>query len=98
MFVKVEADRGEDLGIVLSKTHVEEFEETIPTAGYRGRGYSNGQVDRKLILRLATVQEKLMLAEKVDDEEKVLAVSFNYIKLQQKCLLINIYIMLGYSR
>ncbi len=74
MFVKVEADRGEDLGIVLSKIPVEEFEEAIPTAGYRGRGYSNGQTDRKMVLRLATAQEKLSLVDKVDDEEKVLQV------------------------
>ncbi len=37
-FVKVEADRGEDMGIVLSKSPACDFEEVIPTAGYRGRG------------------------------------------------------------
>mmetsp|Transcript_5899 Transcript_5899/g.5285 ORF Transcript_5899/g.5285 Transcript_5899/m.5285 type:complete len:213 (-) Transcript_5899:397-1035(-) len=74
MFVKVEADRGEDLGIVLAKISVEDFEEEIPTAGYRGRGFSSGQGDRKYVLRLATPQEKLLIAEKADDEEKVLQV------------------------
>eukprot|EP01035_Chromulina_nebulosa_P017322 gene17322-22863_t len=72
MFVKVEADRGEDLGIVLAKLSVEDFEEEIPTAGYRGRGFSSGQGDRKYVLRLASPQEKLLITEKADDEEKVL--------------------------
>ena len=34
-FVKVEADRGEDLGVVVSKSLVEDFVEFVPTAGYR---------------------------------------------------------------
>jgi len=39
-FVKVEADRGEDLGIVCGKISCADFKEEKPTAGYRGRGYS----------------------------------------------------------
>ena len=46
-FVKVEADRGEDMGIVLSKIPIDQFEEVIPTAGYRGRGFSCGQGEKK---------------------------------------------------
>jgi uncharacterized protein YajQ (UPF0234 family) len=39
-FVKVEADRGEDLGIVCGKIASSDFREERPTAGYRGRGSS----------------------------------------------------------
>jgi hypothetical protein len=74
MFVKVEADRGEDLGIVLAKLPAQDYEEEIPTAGYRGRGFSSGIGERKFIIRLATPHEKLLIAEKVEEEEKVLAV------------------------
>eukprot|EP01031_Cornospumella_fuschlensis_P041109 gene41109-50154_t len=68
-FVKVEADRGEDLGVVLSKTRMEDFEEVMPTAGYRGRGFASGQGERKCILRLASAEERASVAGKVHDEE-----------------------------
>lgn len=73
-FVKVEADRGEDMGIVLAKLPAREFEEVIPTAGYRGRGFSSGQGERKYLFRLATPEERASLADKVADEEHALAV------------------------
>jgi hypothetical protein len=76
MFVKVEADRGEDLGVVLAKISVNEYEEEIPTAGYRGRGFSSGVTDHKYILRLANSLEKAQIAEKVEEEESVLEVGF----------------------
>ena len=75
-FVKVEADRGEDMGIVLSKSPANEFEEVIPTAGYRGRGFSSGQGERKFLFRLATADERAALTEKVVDEERALEVIF----------------------
>lgn len=71
-FVKVEADRGEDMGIVLAKCPAESFEEVIPTAGYRGRGFSSGQGERKYLFRRATPEERASLATKVADEEKAL--------------------------
>lgn len=73
-FVKVEADRGEDLGVVVSKVPAKDFEEFIPTAGYRGRGFSNGQGEKKYIYRFSTVEEKHLLLEKVKDEERALRV------------------------
>ena len=73
-FVKVEADRGEDLGVVQNKISIAQFFEDIPTAGYRGRGYQSGQGERKWVYRLATVSERLQLHEKVEDEESALAV------------------------
>lgn len=72
--MKVEADRGEDMGIVLSKSPSSEFEEVIPTAGYRGRGFSSGQGERKFLFRLATSEERMALVDKVRDEEHALAV------------------------
>lgn len=73
-FVKVEADRGEDMGIVLSKLPACEFEEVMPTAGYRGRGFASGQGERKFLYRVATPDERVALATKVEDEEIALQV------------------------
>ena len=79
-FVKVEADRGEDLGIVLAKIPIEHYVPEVATAGYRGRGFSSGQGERKNIIRFATPHEKQMIGEKVEDEERVLQVSFSTMK------------------
>lgn len=73
-FVKVEADRGEDMGVVVSKVPGRDFNEFVPTAGYRGRGFSSGQGEKKFLLRLATPEERAALIEKVRDEEKALEV------------------------
>ena len=72
--MKVEADRGEDMGIVLNKSLVCDFEEVMPTAGYRGRGFSSGQGEKKYLYRLATMEERVALAAKVEDEERTLEV------------------------
>lgn len=64
-FVKVEADRGEDLGVVIARIPVLEFDEAVPTAGYRGRGFSSGQSEKKLVLRRASMTEREMLLDKV---------------------------------
>jgi hypothetical protein len=74
-FVKVEADRGEDLGVVVSKSLVADFVEFVPTAGYRGRGYSAGLGEKKYIIRFATAEERMLLRNKVEDEERTLQVS-----------------------
>jgi len=74
-FVKVEADRGEDMGIVLAKCPVESFEEVVPTAGYRGRGFSSGHGERKYLYRVATTEERAALVLKVKDEDKALEVT-----------------------
>ena len=73
-FVKVEADRGEDLGVVIEKVPSHEFKEFMPTAGYRGRGFSTGQTEKKTLLRLATLEECAQLAVKFDDEERALEI------------------------
>lgn len=71
-FVIVEGDRGEDLGVILCKMPIEFFEEAIPTAGYRGRGFSSGQGERKFIYRVASDEEVAGIESKLSDEEKVL--------------------------
>lgn len=73
-FVKVEADRGEDLGVVIEKVPASEFKEFMPTAGYRGRGFSTGQTEKKSLMRLATLEECAQLAVKFDDEERALEI------------------------
>lgn len=94
-FVKVEADRGEDMGIVLSKTPVEFFEEAAPTAGYRGRGFSSGQREIKFLYRLATPEERAALSRKVNDEERALEVMYSRYRY---CKGIQLYFSLGCSR
>ena len=47
---------------------------SLSAAGYRGRGFSAGQGDKKLILRLASDAERAALMDKVRDEEKALEV------------------------
>jgi hypothetical protein len=79
--VKVEADRGEDMGIVLAKIPMESFEEVIPTAGYRGRGFSSGQGERKYLFRRATNDERASLVSKVYDEERALEVNIPFFSM-----------------
>ena len=73
-FVKVEADRGEDLGIVCGKIPCNEFREEKPTAGYRGRGYAITQEDNKRLIRLATDEERVHLSLKFAEENSTLQV------------------------
>jgi hypothetical protein len=72
-FVKVEADRGEDLGIVCDRIAAADFHDERPTAGYRGRG-GVGQAENKRILRLASVEDKAQLPFKHMEEERALYV------------------------
>ena len=73
-FVKVEADRGEDLGIVCAVHRYDSFVETKPTAGFRGRGSSAIVEDSKYILRRATNKERQELPIKLMEENKALMV------------------------
>jgi len=80
-YVKVEADRGEDLGVVTSKTALEDFVE--PTKGKpakTGGGRGNSLLDAKRILRFATEEEKIQLVEKIREEEQVLRVCRNKVR------------------
>lgn len=73
-FVKVEADRGEDLGVVCGKIPCDEFREEKPTAGYRGRGNAITQEDNKRLIRLATDEERCHLPIKFAEETDTLRV------------------------
>jgi hypothetical protein len=58
----------------VSKIPAKDFKDFEPTAGYRGRGFCTGQTTKKQILRLATLQERASLIEKVRDEDIALQV------------------------
>jgi hypothetical protein len=72
--VRVEADRGEDIGVVQSIAAAKEFTEAAPTAGYRGRGYSTNLGERKWLYRPATVTERLQISDKLEDEQAAVTV------------------------
>lgn len=86
-YVKVEADRGEDLGIVVNKIPAEKFNVT-GRAGFRGSGSPGGVsdmgvllapsmtnlADLKRVVRLATHDEVGLLAAKREEEEELLKI------------------------
>ena len=72
-FVRVEGDRGDDLGIVQSKVPQRDFREGQPrTAGFRGRGFSSDRGHYKWIYRVATTTERLQIRDKALDEVRLL--------------------------
>ena len=74
--VKVEADRGEAVGIIIAKTLSRNFKEIKLTAGFRGRGFAPAGIENiRCIISLATVMEKSMLSWKAEEEDEVLQVS-----------------------
>ena len=74
-FVVVEADRGEDLGVVREKVSAAEYEEDKHTAGHRGRGFAvSSGGENKCLLRVATLEERSLIADKVVEEEITLQV------------------------
>ena len=88
-FVKVEADRGEDLGVVCNKTQASEFKEEKPTAGFRGRGVASDLEDCKRITRLATEEERALLPAKAMEEMQILQVQCSTVQcsaVQCSCL------------
>ena len=96
-YVKVEADRGEDLGIVVNKIAAEKFN-VAGRAGFRGSGSPGGVsdmgvllppsmtnlADLKRVVRLATHDEVGLLAAKRGEEEELLKVCRE--KVQQRAL------------
>ena len=74
-FVVVEADRGEDLGVVREKVVASEYEEDKHTAGHRGRGFAvSANGENKCLLRIATLEERALIQDKVVEEEITLQV------------------------
>ncbi|CAM9983468.1 unnamed protein product, partial [Choristocarpus tenellus] len=71
-YVKVEADRGEDLGMVITSYPMPDMGRPRPaTAGHK-RGY--GQFEKERLIRAATEEEVTMVKDKLRDEERVLDV------------------------
>lgn len=73
-YVKVEADRGEDLGMVIGKVAASDFADDKHTAGFKSRGFTYHQNEAKRIIRIATTEEQNQLPIKALEEEKVLQV------------------------
>jgi len=96
-YVKVEADRGEDLGIVVSKVAAEKFN-SAGRSSFRTAGGSPGGVgdmngpgmpsssisDLKRIMRLATQDEVALLTIKREEEEELLKICRT--KVRQRAL------------
>ncbi|CAB9517051.1 PSP1 domain protein [Seminavis robusta] len=100
-YVKVEADRGEDLGIVIGKVAADKYNFSARSA-YRSHsmgGISDlmptpnglsppGTTDLKCIIRLATHDEVSLLAIKRDEEEELLKICRT--KVRQRGLPMNV--------
>ncbi|CAM9592899.1 unnamed protein product [Ectocarpus fasciculatus] len=71
-YVKVEADRGEDLGMVVTIFPVPEAGRPLPATAGQKRGF--GQFEKEHIIRAATEDEVQMVKDKLRDEERVLEV------------------------
>ena len=100
-YVKVEADRGEDLGIVIGKVPAENYNfsgrSTFRSQSMGGvsdvmqtpTGLSPpGATDLKCIIRLATHDEVSLLAMKRDEEEELLTICRT--KVRQRALPMNV--------
>lgn len=100
-YVKVEADRGEDLGIVIGKVPAEKYSFSARNA-YRSQSMSGldslmpsptglsppGATDLKCIIRLATHDEVALLALKREEEEELLKICRT--KVRQRGLPMNV--------
>jgi hypothetical protein len=97
-YVKVEADRGEDLGIVVGKMSAEKFNASAGRASFRTAGQSprddmgmgapgvspSSASDLKRVIRLATHDEVNLLAVKREEEEELLSICRT--KVRQRAL------------
>jgi hypothetical protein len=75
-YVKVEADRGEDLGIVVGKIPTEKYNFATRNQYTAGMGPppGTGAADLKCIIRLATHDEVALLGIKREEEEELLGI------------------------
>lgn len=96
-YVKVEADRGEDLGIVVGKVPSEKYvvsrggfrSEAAPASGPPPGGVGpSGPTDLKRIVRLATHNEVSLLAKKREEEDELLRIC--RAKVRQRGLNMNV--------
>jgi len=89
-YVKVEADRGEDLGIVVGKVPADKYNfanRNQYTAGM-GPPPGTGAADLKRIIRLATHDEVALLGMKREEEEELLGIC--RAKVRQRGLPMNV--------
>ena len=95
-YVKVEADRGEDLGIVVGKIPSEKYmasrsgyrSEVNPAIGPPGGIVSGAPTDLKRIVRLATHNEVSLLLKKREEEDELLNIC--RVKVRQRGLNMNV--------
>jgi len=98
-YVKVEADRGEDLGIVVGKMSSEKFNASAGRASFRppssnpselGPSGSNpsSAADLKRVIRLATHDEVNLLSVKREEEDELLRICRT--KVRQRALPMNV--------
>lgn len=95
-YVKVEADRGEDLGIVVGKIPSDKFlaskstfrSDTVVPPPPTGMAPTGGAVDLKRIIRLATHDEVSLLQMKREEEDELLKIC--RAKVKQRALPMNV--------
>jgi len=88
-YVKVEADRGEDLGIVIGKLPADKYNFPSRASFTAGMGPpAGGAADLKRIIRLATHDEVSLLSLKREEEEELLKVCRG--KVRQRGLPMNV--------
>ncbi|GKY93313.1 hypothetical protein MPSEU_000298900 [Mayamaea pseudoterrestris] len=75
-YVKVEADRGEDLGIVVGKVSADKYNHSGGRGGFGppSAGMGSGAADLKRINRLATHDEVSLLSLKREEEDELLRI------------------------
>lgn len=86
-YVKVEADRGEDLGIVIGKFPADKFNFASRTQYTAGMGPPGGMggtstADLKRIIRLATHDEVSLLGIKREEEDELLKICRSKVRLR----------------
>lgn len=91
-YVKVEADRGEDLGIVVGKVAAEKYSFSARASFSAGIGpppsLGSTATDLKRIIRLATHDEVSLLSLKREEEEELLKICRR--KVRERCLPMNV--------
>lgn len=74
-FVIVEADRGEDIGIVVEIVPAYTFVDDKHTAGHRGKGFATDQHGEiRKVLRIASPDERELLPAKAAEEAAIVEV------------------------
>jgi hypothetical protein len=82
-FVIVEADRGEDIGVVIEVAPATLFNKDKHTAGHRWKGFATGQNGEiRKVLRTATVEERALLPDKAAEEAAIIEACIEKVEYQ----------------